>query len=61
MSGIGNDLFDPADFAAGADPMTWAGPLIAAIVVAIVGFKTKSMAWCIVAGVASLAVVMYVL
>lgn len=57
---VANDLFDPADFAQGTDPMTWAGPLVAAAVVAVVGFKTKSMAWCIVAGVASLAVVMYV-
>ncbi len=56
---VANDLFDPADFAAGTDPMTWAGPLIAAAVVAVVGFKTKSMAWCIVAGVLSLAAVTY--
>ena len=57
---VANDLFDPADFAAGVDPMTWAGPLVAAVVVAVVGFKTKSMAWCIVSGVVSLAIVMYV-
>ncbi len=57
---VANDLFDPADFTAGIDPMTWVGPLIAAVVVAVVGFKTKSMAWCIVTGVAAFAVVMYV-
>ena len=38
----------------------WPLLLIAAVVVAVVGFKTKSMAWCIVSGVVSLAIVMYV-
>lgn len=56
---VANDLFDPADFAAGTDPLTWAGPLVAAVAVAAVGFKTKSMAWCIVVGVAALAAVTY--
>ncbi len=56
---VANDLFDPADFAAGTDALTWAGPLIAAAAVAAVGFKTKSMAWCIVVGVAALAAVTY--
>ncbi len=56
---VANDLFDPADFAAGTDALTWAGPLIAAAAVAVVGFKAKSMAWCIVVGVAALAAVTY--
>lgn len=56
---VANDLFDPADFAAGTDPLAWAGPLVAAAAVAAVGFKTKSMAWCIVVGVAALAAVTY--
>ena len=56
---VANDLFDPADFAAGTDPMAWAAPLVAAAAVAAVGFKTKSMAWCIVVGVLAMAAVLY--
>ncbi len=49
---VANDLFDPADFA-GGDAGAWLVPLLAALVVGTVGVKTKSMAWCIVAGVAA--------
>lgn len=51
---VANDLFTPEKFA--GDPWEWAAPLIAAALVAAVGVKTKSMAWCIVAGVVGLGV-----
>ncbi len=54
---VANDLFNPALFA--GDPWDWAAPLLAALVVLVVGFKTKSMAWCIVTGVGCLAVLMW--
>ena len=49
---VANDLFDPADFT-GGDAAAWLVPLLAALVVGVVGVKTKSMVWCIVIGVAS--------
>jgi branched-subunit amino acid transport protein len=49
---VANDLFQPAAFS-GGDPWAWATPLLAALAVAVVGVKTKSMAWCIVVGVAA--------
>ena len=50
---IANDLLSPNMFAEGL----WAGtaPLIAAVLVFAVGYKTKSLVWCIVTGVASYA------
>ena len=54
---IANDLCNPQAMAAGFS-WVWAAPLIAAIPVAFVGVKTKSMAWCIVAGVGVLAFLM---
>lgn len=51
---VANDLFTPSLF--GGNPWEWVAPLIAAALVAVVGFKTRSMAWCIVVGVASLGV-----
>lgn len=54
---VANDLLDPGAVASGlaAGDWGWAVPLAAAAVVAVVGVKTKSMAWCIVTGVASYA------
>ena len=52
---VANDLFQPASFA-GGDPWAWITPLAAALAVAVVGLKTKSMAWCIVVGVAAYGV-----
>jgi len=51
---VANDLFQPAAFA--GDPWTWVTPLLAALAVAVVGVRTKSMAWCIVVGVAAYGV-----
>lgn len=51
---VANDLFNPAAMASG-DTWSWLAPLVAAIAVAAVGVKTKSLAWCIVTGVCSLA------
>ena len=50
---VANDLFKPDLFV--GDAWTWIAPLIAAAIVAVVGIKTKSMAWCIVVGVGALA------
>ena len=55
---ITNDLFKPEAFSAGVWPA--AIPFIAAILVFIVGYKTKSLVWCIVVGVASYALLMIV-
>lgn len=48
---VANDLFSPAAFAAS----TWQGvmPLVAAAVVVLVAWKTRSMLWCCVCGVAA--------
>ena len=45
---VANDLLSPTMFDAGI----WPGmlPLVAAVVVMVVGYKTKSLVWCIVAG-----------
>ena len=53
---VANDLLGPAMFDAGL----WPGlrPLLAAALVFAVGKKTKSLVWCIVAGVGSYAVMM---
>ena len=47
---VANDLFSPSSFADGP----WAGvmPLLAAAVVLLVAWRTKSMLWCCVSGVA---------
>ena len=52
---VANDLFDPAKLASGS-LRDWAAPLVAAAITGAAGTKTKSLAWCIVVGVASLAV-----
>ena len=49
---VANDLFSPDRMA--GDPWAWAAPLLAAAAVAVIAVKTKSMAWCIVGGVACL-------
>ncbi len=55
---IANDLFKPEAFAAGLWPNMI--PLIAALLVFIVGYKTKSLVWCIIVGVASYALLMLI-
>lgn len=55
---IANDLFMPGAMAAG-DVSTWLTPLLAAAIVAVVGVKTKSMAWCIVVGVVAFALLAF--
>ena len=46
---VANDLFSPAAFAAGPWPAFL--PIVAAIAVAVVAQKTRSMLWCCAAGV----------
>ena len=53
---IANDLFKPDMFANGI--WTGAMPIIATCIVLAVGYKTKSLVWCIVAGVGSYALMM---
>lgn len=55
---IANDLFRPDVFSSGIWPD--AIPFIAALLVFIVGYKTKSLVWCIVVGVASYALLMLI-
>ena len=50
---VANDLLAPGMFDAGLWPA--AAPLIAALAVALVAWKTKSLLWCALAGVASYA------
>lgn len=49
---VANDLLTPGMFDAGLWPA--AAPLLAAGVVALVAWRTKSLLWCAVSGVASL-------
>ena len=53
---VANDLFSPDAFAAGPWPALM--PFVAAIPVVIVAVKTKSLAGCIIAGVAAYALLM---
>ena len=55
---VANDLFKPELFTTG-QPWDWMAPLIAAVMVLILGIKTKSMAWCTGMGVVFLAVLTY--
>ena len=48
---VANDLFSPSAFAAGA--WTALMPIAASIVVFVVAWRTRSMLWCCVAGVAA--------
>lgn len=50
---VANDLFQPASLTSGS--LAWVPSIVAAAAVALVGVKTKSMAWCIVVGVAAYA------
>ena len=55
---VANDLLSPDMFAQGV----WPGliPLIAAALVAVVGYKTKSLVWCIVVGIAAYALMLLI-
>lgn len=50
---VANDLLTPGMFDAGVWPA--AAPLAAALVVALVAWRTKSLLWCAVSGVAAYA------
>lgn len=50
---VANDLLSPGMFDAGLWPA--AMPLVAALVVVVVAWKTKSLLWCAIAGCASYA------
>ncbi len=47
---VANDLLSPTMFDAGLWPA--AAPLVASLVVAIIAWKTRSLLWCAIAGVA---------
>lgn len=53
---VANDLLSPTMFEAGLWPA--AAPLIAALIVVVVGAKTKSLLWCALAGVGSYGILM---
>ncbi len=50
---VANDLLKPGMFDAGVWPA--AAPLVAAVVVGLVAWKTKSLLWCAITGVAAYA------
>ena len=53
---VANDLLTPGMFDAGLWPA--AAPLVAALAVALVAWKTNSLLWCAVSGVAAYALLM---
>lgn len=55
---VANDLLTPGMFDAGLWPA--AAPLVAAGVVALVAWRTKSLLWCAVSGVAAYALLMLI-
>lgn len=55
---VANDLLTPGMFDAGLWPA--AAPLVAAGAVALVAWRTKSLLWCAVSGVAAYALLMLV-
>ena len=55
---IANDLLSPGMFDAGLWPA--AIPLVAALIVTVVALKTKSLVWCIIAGVGSYGLLMLI-
>ena len=55
---VANDLFAPGMFDAGLWPA--ALPLVAALAVVVVAWKTKSLLWCALSGVAAYALLMLV-
>ncbi|MDR0514102.1 MAG: AzlD domain-containing protein [Coriobacteriaceae bacterium] len=54
---VANDLLAPGMFAAGLWPA--AAPLLAAVPVALVGWKTKSLVWSVVTGVGAYALLTF--
>ena len=56
---VANDLLSPTMFDAGVWP--GAMPLVSAAITFVVGYTTKSLVWCIVAGVGSYALMMFLL
>lgn len=56
---VANDLLSPTMFDAGLWPAL--APLIAALIVVVVGLKTKSLIWCVIAGVASYSLLLFVI
>ncbi len=54
---VANDLLSPGMFDAGLWPA--AAPLVAAAVVVVVAWKTKSLVWCAVSGCAAYAVLSF--
>lgn len=55
---VANDLLSPGMFDSGLWPA--AAPLIAAVIVVVVGKKTKSLIWCVIAGVVAYALLMMI-
>lgn len=55
---VANDLLSPGMFDAGLWPA--GAPLIAALLVVVVGFKTKSLLWCVIAGVGAYAALLMI-
>ncbi len=55
---IANDLLSPGMFDAGVWPA--AIPLVATLIVIVVALKTKSLVWCIIAGVGSYGLLMLI-
>ena len=55
---VANDLLSPGMFEGGFWPA--AAPLVASLVVLFVGFKTKSLLWCVVAGVGVYALLLVI-
>ena len=53
---VANDLLSPGMFDAGVWPA--AAPLVAALAVVVVAWKTKSLLWCALTGVAAYALLM---
>ena len=53
---VANDLLAPGMFDAGVWPA--AAPLVAALAVVVVAWKTKSLLWCALTGVAAYALLM---
>lgn len=55
---VANDLFSPHMFDAGLWPA--AAPLLASLLVVIVGLKTKSLIWCVIVGVGAYAALLMI-
>ena len=55
---IANDLFKPGMFDAGIWPA--AAPLVASVAVALVAKRTRSLLWCVIAGVSCYALILLI-